>query len=199
MLSARVAIPFLVLACDALAQEAPEPRFGTTVFASAGFQGKIYTLPAGTKSLPDFKKLAPIGTIYAASLNIPPQNFDQGFPGVTNRFEWFAIDYTGHFWIDKPGRYTFSLISDDGSKLYVDGKVVVNNDGIHPPMEITGHAKLKDGIHEIRVSYFQGPPQFVALVLLVAAPYEELHVFRADDFRPPQDWVDPRQPRQGPK
>ncbi len=56
----------------------------------------------------------------------------QGFPGIDNRFEWFAIDYTGNFWIARGGKYKFALNSDDGSKLYIDDTLVIDNDGQHP-------------------------------------------------------------------
>ena len=53
------------------------------------------------------------------------------------------------------GEYIFSLISDDGSKLYIDGKTVVDNDGNHGEKEVTGGAvKLSEGKHEIRIDYF---------------------------------------------
>ena len=47
--------------------------------------------------------MKPVGTIYTNSLNVSPQRFDESFPGITDRFEWFAIDYTGKFWIEQPG------------------------------------------------------------------------------------------------
>src|SRR5260370_27974768 len=42
-----------------------------------------------------------------------PQDFLIGFPGITRRFEWFAVDYSGKFWIETPGLYRFRLVSDD--------------------------------------------------------------------------------------
>jgi len=106
-----------------LAQDPQEPRvvFGTTVVIPTGLEGKIYHLRAYAKTLPNFRKMKPVGTIYTTSLNIPTQNFKLGFPGVTKRFEWFAIDYAGRFWAEKPGYYDFSLTSDDGADLYIDG------------------------------------------------------------------------------
>jgi outer membrane protein OmpA-like peptidoglycan-associated protein len=65
----------------------------------------------------------------------------------------------------KQKNYTFSLLSDDGSKLLIDGKVVIDNDGIHPPVEKKGTIKLRRGFHTIEVQYFQGPRYQVALVL----------------------------------
>jgi hypothetical protein len=41
--------------------------------------------------------------------------------------------------------------------LHIDGKLVINNDGLHSVEERTGNATLKTGMHRIRVSYFRGP------------------------------------------
>jgi hypothetical protein len=168
------------------------PTFGTTVVIPSGLRGEVYHIPWDTEHLPDFAKLKPRGTIYSASLNVPERNFREGFPGVTKRFEWFAIDYFGRFWIEKPGEYRFDLLSDDGSKLYVDDRLLIDNDGIHAAEERSGSVSLEGGIHRIRVSYFQGPRDAVALVLRVAGPGEQLRVFSTDEFRPPpnpEDWT----------
>ena len=174
----------LWIAATAAGQE-PVASFGTTVVIPAGLRGQVYHIKHNTERLPDFSKLKPAGTIYTSSLNIPPQDFKQGFPGVTRRYEWFAIDYTGRFWIAKPGAYSFVLTSDDGAKLYIDDQVVVDNDGVHAPTDMSGSVALSEGIHRIRVSYFQGPRFLVALVLRVAPPEEPLRVFSTDEFKPP--------------
>ncbi|GEM_PF-1282458 len=139
--------------------------FGTTSRNPFIFQGNIYFIRPGTSRLPDFSRLKPVGKIYSAVLNIPPQDFQKGFPGVTNRFEWFAIDYKGKIYIPKSGTYTFSLLSDDGAKFIIDGKTVIDNDGIHPPREKISSINLEKGLHEVEVQYFQGPRFQVALVL----------------------------------
>lgn len=179
---------------SAAAAQEPEPQFtfGTTVVSNSGFTGQIYYLKPGTEVLPNFKKMKPKGKIYTTTLNVPPRSFTQGFPGLTDRFEWFAIQYEGKFWVEKPGNYDFALTSDDGSKLHIDDKMVIYNDGIHPPVTEKGNVKLTAGVHKIRVSYFQGPRAMVALVLAVAGPDERWHIFDANDFLPPAknfpDW-----------
>jgi len=155
------------------------------VVIPSALRGRIYNIRHGTKKLPNFRRMKPVGTIYTTSLNIPPQDFQQGFPGVTERFEWFAIDYTGRFWVDQEGDYGFSLNSDDGANLYIDQELVVDNDGQHPPRERVGAAHLSRGVHEIRVSYFQGPRFHVALVLKMARPGEALRIFNTDEMKPP--------------
>lgn len=169
------------------APDAPEYTFGSTVVSTSALQGKVYPLKRGTQRLPNFEKLKPAGAIYATSLNIWPQNFREGFPGVTDREEWFAIDYTGKFWIDAPGTYRFSLLSDDGSRLWIDGQMVINLDGEHPPSGATVTATLTRGSHRIRVEYYQGPGYGVALVLAVAPPKSPYKIFHTDDFLPPND------------
>jgi hypothetical protein len=172
--------------------EGVEAHFGTTVVMPSGLRGQIYNLKPNTIALPKFDKLEPVGTIYTNGLNIPPRDFTEGFPGVTKRVEWFAIDYTGRFYINKPGKYRFALVSDDGSKLYIDGKVVINNDGVHGPLRADGAVKLEGGIHSIRLSYFQGPRFTIALMLGVAGPEDSnFRVFNTNEFRPPthpEDW-----------
>lgn len=194
----------LLVACvsSVAAQEQPaaEPTaiFGTTVVIPSGLRGLVYHMHHNRKELPDFEKMKPAGpAIYASSLNVPPQDFREGFPGVTKRNEWFAIDYAGRFWIGNPGRYTFRLLSDDGSKLYIDDQVAIDNDGLHPPEEKSATVELAGGIHSMRVSYFQGPKFQVALVLKVAGAGQPLRVFSTDEFKPPPDpgqWRFPAKP-----
>lgn len=182
--------PAWIFALAAWAQAVPV--FGTTVVIPFGLEGRLYLLESGTLQLPDFDELEPVGTIYASSLNIAPRSFTDGFPGVTDRFEWFALDYRGGFWIEKPGRYDFNLLSDDGSRLYIDDRLVIDNSRIHPPQRKDGHVSLKGGIHRIRVTYFQGPRDMLALVLRVKSPGDRSwRVFSTSEFRPPpnpEDW-----------
>jgi hypothetical protein len=185
----------LVLAAiPALAQkpELPKPDesvpvFGTTFVLPSGLKGEIYNIHRTSKRLPNFRKMKPVGAIYTASLNVPPQDFDRGFPGVTRKIEWFAIDFQGRFWIQNPGGYRFVLTSDDGANLYIDDQLLIDNDGLHPPETKEGSVNLEGGIHNMRVSYFQGPRFQVALILKIAGPGEASRIFSTDEFKPPSD------------
>jgi hypothetical protein len=182
MLPRLACLPTIALL--ATAQE-PAVTFGITVVIPSALQGRIYNIRRGTNKLPNFRKMKAVGTIYTKSLNIPPQDFELGFPGVTKRFEWFAIDYTGRFWVEKPGDYGFSLTSDDGANLYIDHELVIDNDGQHATRERPGAVQLTRGVHDIRVSYFQGPRFHVALILKIAPPGEEPRIFNTDEMKPP--------------
>ena len=171
-------------------RDAPITTFGVTVVDPFGLRGEIYLLEPNTDRLPKFEKLKSVGAVYTSALNIPTRDFQEGFPGVTNRFEWFAIDYTGNFYVGNPGKYRFLLASDDGSKLYIDGKAVIDNDGLHAIQPETGSVTLNGGIHSIRISYFQGPALYVALILAVARPGEDWRGFSTNEFRPPRNPAD---------
>lgn len=161
--------------------------FGTTVVDSSGLQGRVYYLKPGTRKLPNFGRMRAIGSVYTTSLNVWPQKFDEGFPSITGRFEWFAIEYTGRLWIENDGHYRFSLLADDGARLYLNHRVVIDNDGSHNSTAISGGATLTRGVHEIKVEYFQGPRFTVALVLAVSPPGEPWHIFNMNEFKPPND------------
>lgn len=61
---------------------------------------------------------------------------------------------TGYFNAPKDSIYTFALLSDDGSMLYIDNEAVINNDGPHSPREVTGQKALAQGLHPIKILYF---------------------------------------------
>ncbi|WP_318343973.1 PA14 domain-containing protein [Flagellimonas baculiformis] len=69
--------------------------------------------------------------------------------------DYFSIRYIGYLQIDTPGSYTFYTTSDDGSKLYIDGTQVVNNDGAHGSQERSGSITLTKGLHDITVLFFE--------------------------------------------
>jgi hypothetical protein len=191
-MSRSLRIVFVSVWTCLLAQEKPEYTFGTTVVSATALEGRVYFLKRNTSKMPRFAGLKSVGTIYAKSLNVRPQRFEEGFPGISNRFEWFAIDYHGRFWIGSEGEYRFSLLSDDGARLSIDSEEPIDNDGIHAASALSASAFLSRGIHTIHVSYFQGPRFEVALVLQIAAPGASWRVFNTDDFIPPKDpaeWV----------
>src|SRR6476646_4049145 len=90
-------------AMQAPASREPMATFGTTVFSSTGFRGDSYFLKPGTAKLPRFERGKPVGSVYTNVLQVPARDFHEGFPGVTDRIEWFVIDYNGRFWIQQAG------------------------------------------------------------------------------------------------
>ena len=156
--------------------------FGDTKWISDGLKGKVYFLPQNTARLPLFDTMHPISTIYTRTLNITPRSWENGFPGVPDRFEWFGIEYKADFRVKKSGHYKFRLLSDDGAKLFIDGKLVVDNDELHGPGSAYGETDIDGGRHSIVVQYFQGPRYLIALQLFAMLDKEEEQVFPGDNF-----------------
>ncbi len=100
----------------------------------------------GWDNLPDFTILQPeaIGKVYDLSLDDIPHRPDN-----------FSVILTTNIVIDKKGEYVFYLNSDDGSKLFVDNKIVIDNDGLHGPKEINGIVVLVKGKHKLKVEMFE--------------------------------------------
>jgi hypothetical protein len=73
---------------------------------------------------------------------------------VKQRKDKFGINFEGYIYIDKTGNYSFYTSSDDGSKLWIDDKEIVNNDGDHGNTEKDGRCLLEKGYHRIQVVYF---------------------------------------------
>ena len=82
----------------------------------------------------------------------------EAFPG-TKLVDNFYVNWTGVVHIAKDGLYTFFLESDDGSRMSIDGKPVVDNAGLHEMSESSGRAERKRSSHVIRLAMSRsGPP-----------------------------------------
>lgn len=66
----------------------------------------------------------------------------------------FGLLYSTYLQIDEPGEYHFYLQSDDGSKMYIDGSKVVDNDGGHGLIEKEGSVKLSKGRHALNIEFY---------------------------------------------
>ena len=158
--------------------------FGDTKWISDGLKGKIYLLPENTSKLPLFDTMQAVGTLYTHTLDVSNRSWETGFPGVPDRFEWFGIEYKGNFRVKKTGHYKFRILSDDGAKLFIDNKLVIDNDGLHPASSATGEADIDGDEHSITVQYYQGPRYYIALQLFATLDKEneEEQVFPGNNF-----------------
>ena len=69
--------------------------------------------------------------------------------------EAFSYTFEGYVRVPRTGVYTFYDKSNDGSLLYIDGKLVVDNDMFHRTQERHSRIGLVKGFHSIKVDYFQ--------------------------------------------
>ena len=139
--------------------------FDIAVMPGHGLIAEVFVPGTSLHRMPNFDGMLPAYTFVASHLNVPTRNYTKGFPMPDMRFvvENFAIRFRAELQIDRPGLYTFWLNSDDGSQLYINGKLVVDNDGIHPAQNRQSTIKLGIGIHPVEIHYFQGPRYAIAL------------------------------------
>ncbi len=97
------------------------------------------------KKLPDFSTLEPVETL--DSIN----GFDINAFKLRSRV---AIRFKGTLNIPDNAAVTYIIGSDDGSRLLVDGNVIVDNDGSHGIIEKSASLSLAPGKHSIEVQYF---------------------------------------------
>ncbi len=98
------------------------------------------------KNLPDFKTLKPSKVGDVPEFVLSPKAGDDKFGFV----------YAGFIKVPVRGVYVFYTESDDGSRLYIGGTLVVDNDGLHGMTEKKGVVPLEAGLHPIRVEFFEG-------------------------------------------
>lgn len=68
----------------------------------------------------------------------------------------FGIEWEGYLSIAQKGVYQFATKSDDGSLVYINGNLVVDNDDLHATRYISGIVHLDEGFHHVRIKYFDG-------------------------------------------
>jgi alpha-L-fucosidase len=95
--------------------------------------------------LPDFSALSPETQGTTEKFDLSP----------SAQKEYFGIRYMGYIHVEEDGLYRFYVASDDGSRLYIGDQMVVDNDGLHGPIEVMGQIILEKGKHPIRVDFFQ--------------------------------------------
>ena len=112
----------------------------------APYSGVKFSYCEGTwDSLPAFSALKPKKEGVVPEFVLSPK--------VDN--DHFGFEYTGFIKVPGTGVYAFYTESDDGSRLYIGDKLVVNNDGLHGMGEKKGLIPLEAGLHLIRVLFFE--------------------------------------------
>jgi hexosaminidase len=71
------------------------------------------------------------------------------------RDENFGMEFSGYITVPKTGLYRFSLDSDDGSQLWIAGKLLIDNDGLHSAKRMEATIALERGEHLFEVSFFE--------------------------------------------
>lgn len=94
-------------------------------------------------TLPDFGSLTARSTTTVGSVSL----------GAAHGENW-GRRLTGYLTVPAGGVYAFGLTSDDGSRLWIDDRLVVDNDGLHGAVTKMGNVALAKGHHKIVVGWF---------------------------------------------
>jgi len=100
------------------------------------------------EELPDFSALSPatVGTLKDGPISLNPAKDRKGA---------FGMVFDAEFTLREAGDYHFSLTSDDGSALVIDGETLIGNDGVHPARTVNMKETLQAGLHTMQVQYFE--------------------------------------------
>src|SRR6185295_3773072 len=118
--------------------QSPQPA-DNPANALPGIEYSYY--PGAFTTVPNFDALTATKTGVLNNISLSP----------ATQADNYAFQYVGYVYVPASATYTFYTTSDDGSKLWVGGQLVVNNDGSHSALEKSGTIILDQGWHAIKV------------------------------------------------
>ncbi|WP_330352110.1 family 16 glycoside hydrolase [Streptomyces chartreusis] len=145
--------------------------------------GGVWTAPPSAAAPDDIPPQEPGVTLRVFDTQVPLSKLCKLKPGQTPNHDklmptvdWsstgdfggfadnFSAEVSGYLVIPDEGSYTFRLTSDDGSRLTIDDRTVIDHDGLHGAEPKDGSVQLAPGSHPFRIDYFErGGEQRLAL------------------------------------
>lgn len=117
-------------------------------------------------SVPDFKSLNPVDQTMIPNFSIASKKKD----------DYYAFELSGYILIDQAGVYDFFTDSDDGSILYINNTLVVDNDGLHGMELKKGSIPLGKGFHRITVGFFEKNGNDDLKVYFQGPGFDRMHI-----------------------
>lgn len=103
--------------------------------------------------------------VYSNSTTSINFNWGNGSPNPAVNNDNFSCRFTKTQFYDEMDTHTFNITSDDGTRLYIDGVLVLNDWMDHPAITRTVTKTLPAGDHEIKLEYYErGGGALVTLV-----------------------------------
>lgn len=134
-----------------------------------GIQRYHYT--GSWDALPSFDELRPAKEEVTGQLS-----YENRLPS-----QHVGLVFQGYLRIPETGVYQIRLRSDDGSRLYINNRMLIDNDGIHGMRTASAEAPLKAGFHKMRLEYFQNEGGRGLEVLIQLPNGQEMEI--------PSDWL----------
>ena len=120
-----------------------------SMWTSPGVRIAYYQLDSSI--LPPLRAMVPEKTQLVSTINFP---FSWGTFSGTGRSQNVGAEYEGYLTVPSDNVYFFDLMSEDGSKLWIDDQLVVDDDGAHNRVSKAGGIALRAGAHDFRLDYF---------------------------------------------
>ena len=138
---------WLACVCSAFLSPAifgQEPREPGLLLRLYDIQQEVHFLPQLVEGqMPNFVRIVP-------TIDLQRERGDFG-----EFKELFLTEVAGWLHIQTAGTYNFRLLSDDGAQLWIDGRLVIDHDGIHGATPKDGRIELAAGQHDLRIWHFQ--------------------------------------------
>lgn len=119
------------------------PGLAVSIYKFEGKETDLYELPKITD---------PVYTAVAPGIHFSNELFDN-YPDIAKNVLFHVRGYLN---IEAEDNYVLRLVSDDGSKMWLDNKLIINNDGMHGPRAKDAEMVLKKGRHAVEIIYYQG-------------------------------------------
>ncbi|MDQ7781655.1 MAG: hypothetical protein RDU20_02170 [Desulfomonilaceae bacterium] len=155
------------------------------------FSVNVYKLPENVQALPDFSAFRPQTTLTADRIDIEPGKTEASLVGLPEDTDGMGLRFVGVFLVSGEGIFRWRLQSKDGSRMHIDDKTLIENDGIHEVSSKTGYVHLAEGVHTLIVDSFnsKGSPM---LKLFVQPPVGPEQVFSISKGL--AGWKEPEKP-----
>jgi hypothetical protein len=115
------------------------------------------TTPLGSFKVDYFKNKTLTGTpAFSRTVAYPfSQDWGAGSPGSGLPSDGFSARATGTHYFDVAGTYSFNVTSDDGVRVWLDGKLIVDRWTNHPTTTYRVERPVTVGKHTIKIEYYE--------------------------------------------
>lgn len=119
--------------------------YGSDTLTTSNVSYNYYEVEIPVTQLPIFDSLEVIETGTAEIMDVNK---------LSKRRDGVAFKFSGKLDVQKSGDYLFHLSSDDGSRLFIDGDLLIDHDGKHDLAPKRGLINLTAGSHDLQIDYF---------------------------------------------
>jgi len=90
---------------------------------------------------------------------------------------WYVVKCTGQYVSSDSNWHSFQLSSDDGSNLYFNGGIVINNDGLHGVQTVSGTKFIEYGFYTFELDFFQASGNEALVLNMDGALLDNTHYY----------------------